>query len=93
VARAILDSPDRAESKLAHATVAPRVIGYEQAVTSQTLVRARSARGIFLRKSLSKVADDFDPYLTNIPYIRGIPVAPVPRLYGKIVWSEVQYLC
>jgi hypothetical protein len=44
--------------------------------TSCTLVRARSARGfparsIFLWKSLSKVADVFDQYPTNIPYIRG----------------------
>jgi hypothetical protein len=50
------------------------------------------AHSIFLRKSLSKVADDFDPYPTNLPYIE-VPVAPVPRLGGKIVWSEVQYLC
>ena len=34
VARAILDSPDRAESKLAITTVAPRGAGYELAVTS-----------------------------------------------------------
>jgi hypothetical protein len=34
------------------------------------LARVPRARGIFLRKSLhvSKVADDFDPYITNIPY-------------------------
>ena len=55
---AILDTPDRAESKFALGGLAPAGTGYEQAVTSQTLVRARSARGIrargiFLRKSLS----------------------------------------
>jgi hypothetical protein len=46
----------------------------EKADTSYTLVHARSARGsrgIFLRKSLSKATDVFDPYPTNIPYIRG----------------------
>jgi hypothetical protein len=56
--RVILDSPDRAESKIAIGSVAGPGSGYEQAVTSQTLVRARTARGIhargiFLRKSLS----------------------------------------
>jgi hypothetical protein len=71
-----LDSPNRAESKLALASVAPRGTGYEQAVTSQTLVRTRSergfcARGFFLRKWLSKGADDFYPYPTNLSYIRG----------------------
>ena len=76
VPRAILDSPARAESKLALGTVAPRGTGYELAVTSQTgsaarLARARRACGIFLKKSLSKVVDDLDPYPTNIPYIRG----------------------
>jgi hypothetical protein len=56
--------------------------------------RARCACGITLKKSLSKVVDDLDPYPTNIPYIRGtVPVAPVLRLYGKIVWSEAQCLC
>jgi hypothetical protein len=50
LARAILDSPDRAESKIALASVAPAGTGYEQAVTSQTLVHAR---GIFVRESLS----------------------------------------
>jgi hypothetical protein len=54
----ILDSPDRAESKIAFGTVAGPGSGYEHAATSQTLVRARTARGIrargiFLRKSLS----------------------------------------
>ena len=47
VARAILDSPDRAESKLAVATVAGHGSGYEHAVTSRTLVRARTARAVF----------------------------------------------
>jgi hypothetical protein len=32
--------------------------------------RGFRARGIFLRKWVSKVADDFNPYPTNIPYIR-----------------------
>jgi hypothetical protein len=54
---AILDSLDRAESILALGAVAGHGSGYEQAVTSQTLVRARiargiRARGIFLRKSI-----------------------------------------
>ena len=62
LARAILDSPDRAESKIAVASVAGPGSGYEQAVTSQTLVRARTARGIrargifLIRKSLSSAA-------------------------------------
>jgi hypothetical protein len=56
--RAILDSPDRAESKLALGAVAGPGSGYEQAVTSCTLARARlprgfRARGIFPKKSLS----------------------------------------
>ena len=55
---AILDTPDRAESKLAVATVAGPGSGYELAVTSCTLARARlprgfRARGIFPKKSLS----------------------------------------
>ena len=59
--RAILDRSDRDESKLALVTVAPAGTGYEQAVTSQTLVRARTARGIrargiFPKKSLSQAA-------------------------------------
>ena len=54
----ILDSPDRAESKIGLGGVAGPGSGYEQAVTSCTLVRARvprgfRARGIFLKKSLS----------------------------------------
>jgi hypothetical protein len=69
------------------------------AATSQTLVRAQSARGfytrgIFLGESLSKVADVFDPYPTNIPFIRGAcGTCYAPRLDGKIVWYEAQYLC
>jgi hypothetical protein len=56
---AILDSPARAESKIAlGSSVAPRGTGYELAVTSCTLARARlprgfRARGIFPKKSLS----------------------------------------
>ena len=54
----IMSKTDRAESKLAIGTVAPAGTGYEQAVTSHTLVRARvprefRARGIFPKKSLS----------------------------------------
>jgi hypothetical protein len=54
-ARAILASPDRAESKLSLGGLAPRMPaaawhrGYEQAVTSQTLVRARVPRGFRAR--------------------------------------------
>ena len=47
VTSAILDSPDRVESKLALVTVAGPGSGYELAVTSQSLVRARS--GLLLR--------------------------------------------
>jgi hypothetical protein len=58
LARAILASPDRAESKLSLASVAGRGSDYKLAVTSQTLARARvprgfRARGIFPKKSLS----------------------------------------
>jgi hypothetical protein len=82
VARAILDSPDRAESKVALATVAPPGTGYEHAVTSQTgsaarLARARRTCGIFLKKSFFKVVDDLDPYPTNIPYIVSVSRRPV----------------
>ena len=68
-----LDSPDRAESKRAVGRLAPAGTGYELAVTSYTLVRARvprgfRARGIFFKKPLSKVVTDSDPYPTNIPY-------------------------
>ena len=49
LARAILDSPDRAEPKLALASVAPAGTGYKLAVTSQLLVPARSTRGIRAR--------------------------------------------
>ena len=56
--KAFLDTPDRADSKNALGGVAPAGTGYEQAVTSCTLVRARvprgfRARGIFPKKSLS----------------------------------------
>jgi hypothetical protein len=37
----------------------------------RAVLRGSHARGIFLGKSLSKVADNFEPYPTNIPYIRG----------------------
>ena len=58
VTTAILDSHGCTLSKISLVTVAGPGSGYEQAVTSQTLVRARTARGIrargiFLRKSLS----------------------------------------
>ena len=58
---AILDTPDRAESKFALGGVVGPGSGYEQAVTSYTLVRARvprgfRARGIFPKKSLSYAA-------------------------------------
>ena len=58
---AILDSPARAESKIALGTVAGRGSDYKLAVTSCTLVRARvprgfRARGIFPKKSLSYAA-------------------------------------
>ena len=46
VARAILDSPDRAESKLALATVAGPGGDYELATTSYTFVCARVPRGV-----------------------------------------------
>ena len=54
----IMSKTDRAESKLALASVAEPGSGYEQAVTSQTLVRARSSRGIrarviFLNKEIA----------------------------------------
>ena len=54
LARAILESPDRAESKFALASMAPRGTGYELAVTSYTLVRVQvprgfRTRGIFLK--------------------------------------------
>jgi hypothetical protein len=61
--RAILASPDRAESKLSLGGLAGLGMysGYELAVTSYTLVRARvprgfRARGIFPKKSLSYAA-------------------------------------
>ena len=61
VPRAILASPDRAESKLSLGSVAGRGSDYKLAVTSQTLGRARvprgfRARGIFPKKSLSYAA-------------------------------------
>ena len=49
LAKAILDSPDRAESKFAFASVALAGTGYEQAVTNCTLVRARVPRGFRAR--------------------------------------------
>ena len=36
----------------------------------RAVLRGFHARGIFLGKSLSKVADSFEPYPTNIPFIR-----------------------
>ena len=74
--KAFLDTPDRADSKNALGAVAGPGSGYELAVTSYTLVRARvprgfRARGIFHKKSLYKVVTDSDPYPTNIPYKRG----------------------
>ena len=50
----------------------------------RAVLRGFHARKIFLGKSLSKVADSFEPYPTNIPSYE-VPVAPVPRLDGKIV--------
>jgi hypothetical protein len=55
---AILGSHGCKKSKISVGSVAGPGSGYEQAVTSQTLIRARTARGIrargiFLRKSLS----------------------------------------
>jgi hypothetical protein len=71
---AILDSYRCVDHKIARLTFGHDWASCEKADTSYTLVRARSARGfhargIFLEKSLSKIADVFDPYPTNIPCI------------------------